>query len=125
MKHRQVGIALSLLFAVSAAAALLLKVVMPDCFIYHFTGWYCPLCGATRAVRALLRGEFLLALRCNLLIFILPCAVSAILLREKATRRFSHAVYNARKDWIALALCAGCYTVVRNLPFGVAALLHP
>lgn len=36
-----------------------------SCKFYLATGLFCPGCGATRSVLALLRGDFLLSLRCN------------------------------------------------------------
>lgn len=36
---------------------------LPDCRFHAFTGFYCPGCGGTRAVRALFGGRFLAALR--------------------------------------------------------------
>lgn len=58
-----------LLFA--AAALLLIKrganlrQVLPVCCFYRLTGYYCPGCGGTRAVIALLKGHPLQSLRCH------------------------------------------------------------
>lgn len=30
---------------------------LPGCYLYRLTGYYCPGCGGTRAIRALLRGN--------------------------------------------------------------------
>jgi hypothetical protein len=38
------------------------------CPLHAITGWPCPTCGATRAVLALARGEFVAALRMNPLV---------------------------------------------------------
>ena len=31
--------------------------LLPGCILYRFTGWYCPGCGGTRALSALLSGH--------------------------------------------------------------------
>ena len=31
--------------------------ILPGCILYRFTGWYCPGCGGTRALSALLSGH--------------------------------------------------------------------
>lgn len=43
------------------------------CPIFLFTGWYCPGCGATRAVRALLHGHFLRSFIYN------PCVITVLI----------------------------------------------
>lgn len=41
---------------------LLPNISMPPCIVYTITGLYCPGCGGTRAVNALLHGHFLQSL---------------------------------------------------------------
>ena len=48
----------------------------PRCMLYVTTGFYCPGCGATRALYQLAHGRLFAALRCNvLLVAVLPFAV--------------------------------------------------
>ena len=44
-----------------------LSYALPPCYFHYVTGWYCPGCGCTRSVRALLQGQFWLSLRYNIL----------------------------------------------------------
>lgn len=44
----------------------------PDCPFHQWTGWYCPACGATRALRHLAAGDWLAAMQCNLLVLASP-----------------------------------------------------
>ena len=52
------------ILALAVCLTVLLKVlhlsltdILPGCMLYRFTGWYCPGCGGTRALSALLLGH--------------------------------------------------------------------
>src|ERR1700750_2571144 len=55
--------------------------VMPPCTLHALTGLYCPGCGATRAVRALLHGHVVAAWNYNQL-FVLMLPLTAIFLAQ-------------------------------------------
>lgn len=42
---------------------------LPGCYLYRLTGYYCPGCGGTRAIRALMHGHVLSGLRMHPLWF--------------------------------------------------------
>lgn len=56
--------------------------MIPICFLYRLTGYYCPGCGGTRAVVALLHGHPLQSLRCHPLVGYGACLLSAFWLRK-------------------------------------------
>lgn len=43
---------------------------LPGCFIYQHTGFFCPGCGLQRTLHAFFTGDFIAAIRMNLLVFI-------------------------------------------------------
>ncbi len=87
----------------------------PPCPLRALTGLDCPLCGATRATHALIRGDLIAALDFNALyVLALPLAVLAGLswLRSGTMPSF---VRHPRAGWALLAVGAA-FLVVRNLP---------
>ena len=82
------------------------------CPIHATTGFYCPGCGGTRAVKAVLSGDLPLAFHDNALLMASPVALACGLLIEK---------YSQKRTWLYVYLAivlvvVVIFTVVRNQP---------
>jgi hypothetical protein len=98
----------------------------PGCLFRAFTGLYCPGCGVTRMLHALVHGDVAGAASMNILALVgLP--VFALFIAEQlwATRllhgRLRAVLFDARL-WIGAALLFG---VLRNLPWAPFTALAP
>lgn len=90
----------------------------PACPIHQFLGIDCPGCGATRALAALLHGQFAEALRLNaLLVLLLPIALAGALeTYRRAIRPESFRWPNPPDAAIYATLAVTViFTVARNL----------
>ncbi|MGN0630949.1 MAG: DUF2752 domain-containing protein [Ruminococcus sp.] len=90
--------------------------VLPPCESYYYFGIYCPGCGLTRFVLALMSGHIWLAFRCNAVIFCLFAALLA-LYAEYVLLSFGKDVrILPRKPlfYILFAIAAVIYFVLRN-----------
>jgi hypothetical protein len=90
----------------------------PQCPIHQYFGIFCPGCGATRALAALLHGRFADALRLNtFFVLLLPVLVAG------ALECYRRALRPGRYRWpdppapavYATLASAAIYTVARNL----------
>ena len=90
----------------------------PVCLFHAVTGLNCPGCGMTRAVSALLHGNFLLALKDNAL-FVLALAGLAVWGTRLAWRKMRNQPVTfavpSKFLWLFLVL-ALVFAVLRNLP---------
>src|SRR5471032_2517827 len=88
----------------------------PVCLFHQLTGLNCPGCGATRALFALLHGQFLLALKDNAL-FIFALAALAARGAWFAAKQFLHKqtgqFISPEMLWSFL-IVAGVFSVLRN-----------
>jgi hypothetical protein len=91
--------------------------LFPSCLFHDITGWYCPGCGITRALHALVHFDLVRAFAMNaLLVVSLP--VLGFMALQGFTRRallptaVSRVVFNGRV-WIGALLVFG---IARNLP---------
>lgn len=98
-------------------------VMLPDCNFYKWTGLYCPGCGDTRAVIALMNGDILLSLRQNALIVVLLLIAIALyielFLKVVFEKRFKSPILNLKFLCIFLILFA-VYSFVRNFISAIA-----
>jgi Protein of unknown function (DUF2752) len=90
----------------------------PVCMFHLLTGWNCPGCGATRALYALLHGNFPLALKDNAL-FVLMLAALAVWGGRFILRKLKNqpAAFNVPPKFLWMFLVvAVIFAVARNLP---------
>ena len=86
--------------------------LLPPCPIYHLTGLLCPGCGGTRALLALLHGDFYAAWHRNPLLLALSPLLLVItihILRHGSAPRIPVPLTSA------LLLLALTFTIARNL----------
>ena len=102
------------ILAIAGASYLALTYVglRISCPIHSLTGVFCPGCGSTRAVRALLGGDLQLAFHNNALFLISPVLVLVGVLISK---------YSKNRIWLYLFLSlllavVIAFTVLRNQP---------
>ncbi len=99
-------------------------VFLPRCPLYTMTGIYCPGCGATRALHALLRGHWLAALRLNALFTLsLPGLGIFGLYRWTKSDREAEA-WKPQWTWVLLGMLV-TFGVLRNIPVYPFTLLAP
>lgn len=67
-------------FVVSLVVSLTEK--MPNCFIEDLTGLFCPGCGMTRAVIALLEGKILKSLYYNVIVMYAVIAIAYLIIKQ-------------------------------------------
>ncbi len=90
---------------------------LPPCTFYEATHLYCPGCGNTRALRALVHGDILLSLRCNILL--LPGIAMVFFLFM--VPRLSRSRTLCRTVLVIVLL----FSILRNLPWAPFTLLAP
>lgn len=117
---RTVLLALPVVLLVTAFVARDLIVQLgtsfPPCKFYTLLGWYCPGCGNTRSVLALVHGDIRSALRFNLTP-VLAVVIGLLFYLEGALRSFGKQVKLVPRKNLFLYLVLGfmlCYFVVRN-----------
>jgi hypothetical protein len=89
---------------------------LPDCFVYSNFDLYCPGCGNTRSVIALLQGDILTSLRYNIIPLLLTILILSVYI-EFATYSFGKQLRilprKLRFYLIGIALIV-LYLIIRN-----------
>ena len=90
---------------------------LPKCLFHEWTGLYCPGCGGTRALYALLHGELKTSLHDNLLLIPVGLTAAALIVRPQIGLR--------RPVAIAILVIVVGFTVLRNIPCAPFTTLAP
>ncbi len=109
-------ITILLLFLLRAPIIALAYDIFPDCVIYSIFHLYCPSCGNTRSVTALLHGDILTSLRFNI-VPILLLILSLLAYVELATYSFGKQVKLLPRSlafYLILIFLLLLYFVLRN-----------
>lgn len=124
--RKQDMIALGIFLVLGAAACVMLLAVppgsphakwLPKCMFHQATGLYCPGCGATRALSALLHGDLKSSLHNNALL--IPLSVTIIILLAKPQISLKRPVA------IAIVAVVLGFVILRNIPFEPFTYLAP
>ena len=106
---KQYGVLAMLAFSYLVLVAAGFRIPCP---IHALTGFYCPGCGSTRAVKAVLNGDLPLAFHDNALLMVSPAVIASGLLIEK---------YSQKRIWLyaflsIVLVAVVIFTVIRNQP---------
>jgi hypothetical protein len=100
--------------------------LLPPCPLHALTGLYCPGCGSTRALHALLQGDVPGAMAMNPLLVIALPLLAAMALNAAGWRpagmQWLWRVLGRPLPWLVVLLG---YAVLRNLPWAPFAWLAP
>lgn len=130
---RRAGFAVAVA-AMAGAGVWLLRMFDPNapgnvflpCLFRQFTGWYCPGCGTTRALHALVHGDPAEALAMNPLLAVLAPGLLVVALHGMGYRlRLPKALLDAllgARFWLGLIFG---YWILRNLPWWPFSWLAP
>lgn len=114
---KQELITLGVLLVLGAAACIVLLLVppgsphakwLPKCMFHQLTGLYCPGCGATRALSALLHGDIRSSLHNNLLLFPLLALIVVLIVKPGISLK--------RPVAIVIVAVVLLFTILRNIP---------
>ena len=114
------------LLVLGAAACIVLLLVppgsphakwLPKCMFYHVTGLYCPGCGATRALSAMLHGDMKASLHNNLLLFPLLALIAVLIVKPEISLK--------RPVAVAIVAVVLLFTILRNIPAAPFTYLAP
>jgi hypothetical protein len=94
----------------------------PPCPLRALTGLDCPLCGATRATHALVRGDVLTALDFNALYVAALPVVLVVGLLWLMRGRLPDVTRRARTAWVLLSVGVA-FAVLRNVPIEPVSIL--
>lgn len=98
------------------------RAIGPPCPLRALTGLDCPLCGATRATRALVHGDIWTAMDHNALYVLSLPLMGLVVLLWLVRGHIPDWARRPSTTW-SVAVTAGVFAVARNLPFEALSIL--
>ena len=123
---KQELITLGMIFVLGVVACIVLLVVppgsphakwLPRCMFHQMTGLYCPGCGATRALSAMLHGDIKSSLHNNALLIPLGATLFVLIAKPEISLK--------RPVAFAIVAIVLSFTVLRNIPVAPFTYLAP
>ncbi len=107
----------ALIFPFYVKLSRLITLIVPGCAIHDFLKFYCPLCGGTRAVEALLSFDLITALQCNAFVvaILALCAVLYILAWIRLLRGERRLLMMPEWGWVVFLIVMLLFGVLRNV----------
>lgn len=99
--------------------------LFPPCLFHALTQLYCPGCGATRAVLALLQLDFIRAVRMNALFVLLALPILCTLALEGSCGKLFFSARAHKTLVYGFLVAALAFTLLRNIPAYPFTLLAP
>ena len=90
---------------------------LPRCMFHQLTGLYCPGCGATRALSAMLHGDMKASLHNNLRLFPLLALIAVLIVKPEISLK--------RPVAVAIVAVVLLFTILRNIPAAPFTYLAP
>ena len=104
-------------FSLYVRIARLITLIVPGCALHDFLRIYCPFCGGTRAIEALLAFDPISALRCNALVvaLLILSAVLYVIAWVRLCRGETRLLSIPAWGWTTLLVVTILFGIVRNL----------
>ena len=90
---------------------------LPKCMFYQWTGLYCPGCGATRALSALIHGDITASLHHNILLIPGGAMLAVLIVKPEISLK--------RPVAVAIAAVVIGFAILRNIPVAPFTYLAP
>jgi len=123
---KQELLTLGMILVLGVAACIVLLVVppgsahakwLPKCMFHQLTGLYCPGCGATRALSAILHGDIKASLHNNALLFPLLALIAFMIIKPGISLK--------RPVAFVIIAVVLLFTILRNIPVAPFTYLAP
>ena len=123
---KQELVTLGVLLVLGMAACIVLLLIppgsphakwLPRCMFHQLTGLYCPGCGATRALSAMLHCDLKSSLHNNLLLFPLLALIAVLIVKPEISLK--------RPVAVAIIAVVLLFTILRNIPVAPFTYLAP